>query len=95
MECWKCKSKYLFRNPSSLKRPKPRSSLNRNHRGDIEVSDFLSMLNPIEAPCKPLQPLNIKHDICFFTPYRVTGNLIDWDKLLASIDLESSLTTQT
>ncbi|EDS45541.1 EF-hand domain-containing family member C2 [Culex quinquefasciatus] len=69
--------------------------LNRNHRGDIEVSDFLSMLNPIEAPCKPLQPLNIKHDICFFTPYRVTGNLIDWDKLLASIDLESSLTTQT
>nr|XP_029712249.1 EF-hand domain-containing family member C2-like [Aedes albopictus] len=69
--------------------------LNRNDRGDIEMRDFLNMLNPMETPCRPLQPLNIKHDVCYFTPYRVTGNLVDWDKLLSSIDLETSLTAQT
>ncbi|XP_062554556.1 EF-hand domain-containing family member C2 [Armigeres subalbatus] len=69
--------------------------LNRNDRGEIEMKDFLNMLNPVEVPCRPLQPLNIKHDVCYFTPYRVTGNLVDWDKLLNSIDLEVALTTQT
>ncbi|XP_055640379.1 EF-hand domain-containing family member C2 isoform X2 [Toxorhynchites rutilus septentrionalis] len=69
--------------------------LNKNERGDFEVKDFLNMLNPIEVPCKPLQPLNIKHDVCYFTPYQVSGNLVDWEQLLASIDLENNLTAQT
>ncbi|XP_055609941.1 EF-hand domain-containing family member C2-like [Uranotaenia lowii] len=66
-----------------------------NECGDVEIKDFLCILNPLAVPCKPLQPLNIKHDVCYFTPYKVTGNLVEWDHLLSSIDLESNLSKQT
>ncbi|XP_055545172.1 EF-hand domain-containing family member C2 [Wyeomyia smithii] len=69
--------------------------LNQNEQGDVEIKDFLDILNPAQTPCKPLQPLNIKHDVCYFTPYQISGNLVDWDKLLGSIDLEGNLTAQT
>ncbi|XP_052867936.1 EF-hand domain-containing family member C2 [Anopheles cruzii] len=69
--------------------------LNKNDAGLISVEDFLTMLDPLSVPSKPIQPLNIKHDVCFFTPYRVSGKLVNWDQLLAHIDLERTLTNQT
>ncbi|XP_035890805.1 EF-hand domain-containing family member C2 [Anopheles stephensi] len=69
--------------------------LNTNDQGHISTTDFLTMLDPSAVPSKPIQPLNIKHDVCHFTPYRVTGKLVNWDELLAHIDLERTLTNQT
>ncbi|ETN65018.1 EF-hand domain-containing family member C2 [Anopheles darlingi] len=69
--------------------------LKKNEAGLISVADFMMMINPSAVPSKPIQPLNIKHDVSFFTPYRVTGKLVNWDQLLAHIDLERSLTNQT
>uniref|UniRef100_A0A9I3CJN5 DM10 domain-containing protein n=1 Tax=Anopheles culicifacies TaxID=139723 RepID=A0A9I3CJN5_9DIPT len=69
--------------------------LNKNEQDHISTTDFLTMLDPAAVPSKPIQPLNIKHDVCHFTPYRVTGKLVNWDELLAHIDLERTLTNQT
>ncbi|XP_058116379.1 EF-hand domain-containing family member C2 [Anopheles ziemanni] len=69
--------------------------LTQNEKGQLSVEDFLTMLNPAAAPSKPIQPLNIKHDVTHFTPYRVTGKLVNWDQLLEHIDLERTLTNQT